>query len=475
MRTNPEILRYYWLDFSLHRTIMMPVILAIIFSISVLIETGYSTADVIPHKLQVTSYFLFGLIVFIWGSYRASGAILNDINERTWDYQRLSSLSAWSLSWGTVFGSTFFVWYGAAICLLVLVISASFTMPALSIVHLVTTMLASGIFCHCVITLLGMQALQTQHRNERRRTIGYRFVALVTGYIIWSIAQSITPLDSLLTGKFLNTNLSEQNVFFYGYMIQYKIFVLIALFIFTLWALFGVYRSMRNELKMRTTPWGWTVFLLFLILFWGGFTPPDANIRTMLLTGVFVGPVNIYQFFAIAFFISLASCYGMFFSDNLSLIRYRMLFHHAGSGNMGKAWQLVPRWSISFVFSVVTGIALAIVAFYNPGVGDKFTPALAVAAFILFLVRDLSILNLFSIAEDNRRALIATLFYLSILYGLLPLLSWSMGFRANSVFYPFGVTENWYELLPIIGQILIVVPLVVLRWAGVNTSIAKTA
>ncbi len=475
MRINPEILRHYWLDFSLHRTIMMPVILAIVFSIAVLIEAGSSSSDVIAQKLHVTAYLLFNVIVFLWGSYRASGTILTEINERTWDYQRLSSLSAWSLSWGTVFGSTLFIWYGAAICLAVLVISAAFIMPPLAIVYHVITLLVSGIFCHSVITLLGMQALQTSNRNKRHRTIGYRFLALVTGCIVWSIAQSITQLDGRITLPFMSIYLNEKDAYFYGLAIRYDVFVLLALFVFTFWALFGVYRCMRNELKMRTTPWGWTSFLLFLIFFWGGFTPPDINISTALLTGVFVGPVNIYLFFSIAFLISLVSCYAMFFSDNLSLIRYRMFFHHARSGNLGKAWQLVPRWSISFVFAIVTGLAVAIVALYNPGVGDKLTPALAVSALLLFLVRDLAILNLFSIASDNRRALIATLFYLSVLYGLLPMLTWSVGLNANVAFYALAVTNGWIELLPIIAQVIVVCLLVLLRWIGLNSTIVKTA
>ena len=63
------------------------------------------------------------LVVLFWGSRIAAAAMVREIVDKTWDQQRLSSMGAWGMTWGKLFGSTSYVWYGCGLLLAVALIS----------------------------------------------------------------------------------------------------------------------------------------------------------------------------------------------------------------------------------------------------------------------------------------------------------------------------------------------------------------
>ena len=468
MSINPEIRRYYWLDFSMHRLVLMPVVLGAIFLLYHLVGKTSTTVSG-----TITCYFV---LVFLWGSYRASGAVIEEINANTWDYQRLSSMSPWSLSWAKVFGSTLYIWYGALISLGVFVFTASGTLEFPVILQTVLTLLIAGAFCISFVLLVGMQALQTSDRSSKRRIMGYRLLGLLIGVFVINITNAILPIHRS-TYSWITGNLSLENkdiqtiIYFYGEGFRIDTFILMSLLVFFFWALFGVYRSMRTELQMQTTPLGWMCFLLFLFFYFGGISTqivPSWSGGKIEISSWMIGPINMHQLFASAFVISIFSCYLMFFSDHLSIIRYRMLHHHFSTGNMSKAGQLVPRWAISYIFAVISGIVLIntqpSIKFYN----EFVSAAIGLTSLLLFLLRDIGILHYFSLAPDNRRAFMATMFYLFILYILLPSLLAAMRLKTGGLFYPIiGITQ-WTHLIPILVQVIIVGYLVFRRWQSAD-------
>ncbi len=484
MQINPEILRNYWLKFSAHRMIIAPVvILAIIFlafkGAQVKGDFNWNKNDIAPYAAAMTtSITLYFFIIFIWGGYSAAGAVLGQINDKTWDYQRLSSISPWSLSWGTVFGSTLFVWYCACSCLAFAFFYASFFLPIDIILQGIFVLLASGIYAIMLVSLIGLQALQTSDRSGRRRSIGYRLLGVVIGICMLPFTISLLPIQDFVAFTQSSTQFTpEVNVKYYGYEIPIRSFFIVSMLVFSLWAFFGVYRTMRTELQMRSTPWGWTAFLLFLFFYFGNFSFQSGTIWQKetqiftLLNPVSIGPVNLDYFFSITFGISILSCYVMFFSDHLSITRYRMLQHRLVKGQFLRAAELIPRMSISFLFAVISGVILIII---NPSIGiikqvtivqSSFLSAfLTLAGILLFTLRDIAILHYFSLARDNRRALLATIFYLIILYYLLPVLFFNMGIRTSGVFYLPVLTTSWHDLIPITLQLAAVFILIYLRW-----------
>src|SRR6185312_4131289 len=47
----------------------------------------------------------------------ASDAVTEEVRARTWDWQRLSTLGPWQMTWGKLVGATALGWYGAAWCI----------------------------------------------------------------------------------------------------------------------------------------------------------------------------------------------------------------------------------------------------------------------------------------------------------------------------------------------------------------------
>ncbi|MGD8642238.1 MAG: hypothetical protein PVG89_16490, partial [Gammaproteobacteria bacterium] len=116
---NPEFQRNVWLELTPHRVVSMPAVLVAVFFLVYLIA-----GDRYPDPLRITAMTIFFLLTLLWGSRLAGEALVNEVQDRTWDQQRMSSISPWSMSWGKLFGSTVFTWYGAAICLLAYFIAA---------------------------------------------------------------------------------------------------------------------------------------------------------------------------------------------------------------------------------------------------------------------------------------------------------------------------------------------------------------
>ena len=118
MRINPEFLRNVWLEMSPVRLIVMPAMLAAVFLIVYLTQSDFFTG-----AMQATSMTIFVVLVFIWGIRLASDAVINEIRDGTWDSQRMSSIGAWSMSWGKLLGSTVYPWYGGLMCIVVYLVS----------------------------------------------------------------------------------------------------------------------------------------------------------------------------------------------------------------------------------------------------------------------------------------------------------------------------------------------------------------
>ena len=110
---NPEFQRNVWLELTPRRMILMVALLALAFLAAALSGgKDYGTGG--------TAEWIFYAIVVVWGTRNAATAVVGEIRDRTWDMQRLSSLSAATMTWGKLFGSTIYNWFGGAICLAVL-------------------------------------------------------------------------------------------------------------------------------------------------------------------------------------------------------------------------------------------------------------------------------------------------------------------------------------------------------------------
>src|ERR1041385_2378956 len=82
---NPEFQRNLWLELSPRRGLLMLVILGLVF-----FAAAVTGGDFAPASLAQILYYL---IVVVWGSRNAALSVVGEIRDRTWDAQRLSSLT----------------------------------------------------------------------------------------------------------------------------------------------------------------------------------------------------------------------------------------------------------------------------------------------------------------------------------------------------------------------------------------------
>lgn len=105
MNMNPEFLRNFWLEMTMHRRLMMPVVLLFIFFIT------HSIGEwALVHNVSLLIYVV---LTMLWGARLTGETLIDEIDNRTWDQQRMSAIMPWQMSWGKLFGSTVYVWYGA--------------------------------------------------------------------------------------------------------------------------------------------------------------------------------------------------------------------------------------------------------------------------------------------------------------------------------------------------------------------------
>jgi len=101
---NPEFERNLWLEAAPRRVLGAGVILALIYGAAALVA---KSGD--PHVL-IAACGIAGMVIFvasglIWAGWAAGASILDEIRGRTWEFQRLSALTPWAMTWGKLFGA----------------------------------------------------------------------------------------------------------------------------------------------------------------------------------------------------------------------------------------------------------------------------------------------------------------------------------------------------------------------------------
>jgi hypothetical protein len=101
---NPEFQRNLWLEASPRRVAWAAVTLILIYVAAGLMARG--SADGQLAALSGAGSVVFVVCGMIWGSRATGGSVLGEIADRTWDFQRLSALTPWSMTWGKLRTST---------------------------------------------------------------------------------------------------------------------------------------------------------------------------------------------------------------------------------------------------------------------------------------------------------------------------------------------------------------------------------
>ncbi len=468
MTLNPELRRYLWLELSPGRLVLMPVVLGLVLSLIAAWTFDDSRPGGGPDFLGTLAGSAsagYALLVLFLGARAAANAMIREVAERTWDQQRLSSIGAWSMTWGKLFGGTIFIWYGCLILLAVTLvflglwevhyraISDETGQPiAITLIQVAAGLIAFTVLVEAAVILIAMTAVS--RRNSARQ-------------LDVTIAQIIVLVASLMFAGFFSDLPSGQKIYWFAYACDVIWFAVISAVAFAAWAVIGLWRRMRVELQMKSLPVLWPAFVLFTGLW---------------LSGLVAGQITSYvaTFTILTMTVTaMVATYVPAVLERMDPVHLRRLIGTLREGRLGVALAQAPLWVVSHALALV-GVVVSVVLLLitNPGEAlDNAGALLAVdvpdlaadtlTAWYLFVTRDLMLLVFCWLGKNTRRAFTTWLVWMAVLYGLGPMIVAGVeAYALLPAFVPFwGVPFIDTDIPPLIWPALeVIVIAVLLRW-----------
>ena len=399
---NPELRRNLWIELTLHRLFALPLGLGLVFMLA------YSmNRDSPGEPLSIVAATLFAAFA-LWGAVHTGEAVMGEARARTWDGQRMSALEPWTMTWGKLIGTPAFAWLGGLACLSVYVVAS----PGPHALKSATFMIAGALLVHSV-TLIGS-------------IVAARKLVVRSSSSAWVVGIAFVIVGPWMAG----ISSGESEIAWWGEGRRRIDFMLVSTVLFAAWGVFGAHRLMCQELRVRTTPWAWCAFVLFVCAYLAGFgiRPHDTlsqQRNVVLIAGLIVG---------------LAATYPLLLSEASGAMVVRRLLLRAAARDWRRLLEESPLWPVTLAIALAFCV-LTVVLVGPRGAQDELFGAAVLAPMPLFLlvVRDAAIDMFFALARQPRRAEAATIFYLALLYGLLPALLRAAGAGgvADFVFPPF--------------------------------------
>lgn len=434
MIKNPELQRNIWLEFSAHRLIIVPAVVLLILLIPFLSEK-YNFHD----EVFFTALSIYFVLVSIWGGKLAGDAIMHEVDDQTWDNQRMSSLSPWTMTWGKYLGSTLIAWYGGFFCLAAMIYTyyAADFIKTPDILYLLPICILTGIFSQLLNFITNLASIRKRSSLSRSKSSAFVLLGIVASFYIMGFTF----------------NSHYGNIHWYGYSISTLPMILISLSCFVTWSGIAAYRLMRAELQVKNTPIVWAAFVLFFAIYIAGFI--DVY-----------GTSHHLQQFITMYTVMIILTYIIAFAETKDPMTLRRLFYLIKEKNWHKAFETVPAWFVSVALCFIMLFILIWqtndnIRFSNVNIDFRFY----ITSIFLFSIRDIGLILFFNISKKRSRADLTAFMYLVILYLLLPIL-FNIA-KANvvaSMFLPFADSHPYVTIISALSQAILILFLVRNRW-----------
>ncbi|KOR30404.1 hypothetical protein TI04_05975 [Achromatium sp. WMS2] len=440
LRINPELQRNMWLELSIHRLVAMPVTLGLMFFIVYLNGFNFS------HVGNVAAIAFF-LLCCTWGVNLASYSISSEIKEHTWDITRMSALSPWTVVWGKLFGATIFTWYGGLICLGVYLFAKGISVKNIEIVSI---FILVGILSQAAAMFMRLNLISSKSNNSETSSLGLTsLIVIISAYAT--------------AGAYAAFNNSDLTVNWFYTPYKLKIFLLINEIVWLFWILFGNYQLMRMELRMRNTPIAWILFCIFCAIYVTGY--PDVQERPEFTFKVLAHST-------IAYFTVIALNYVAVISGSHDPMTYHRALINFKRGNIWRALQDVPAWLGSLSLAIIICVWITGYSFLFLEVDQQINQLWnSVMLILVFLMRDTSIFIFFNMTAGNNRSTSTSLFYLFILYVVVPYFFVVLGLHhLAGLFFPVSASNSALSIFIVtMAEILVISYMIALRWNALFT------
>ncbi|MBI1208129.1 MAG: hypothetical protein GC191_12695 [Azospirillum sp.] len=431
---NPEFQRNLWLEIPAHRLIAMPAVLALVF-IATWLGGG---REAFPWVAELT----LGVLLIVWGSRLAADAVLGEVSARTWDGQRMSAISPWDMTWGKLYGSTIYVWYGAAWCAIAHLFGHG------TLVELIRLLL-SGLQAQALALLVSLLLMRRGVEGLRSQVALAQIVAMLV----------MIPL------QFLIPVVPSSHVSWFRLAVPQPAFVILSQLVFLGWTVMGVYRMIRAELQYRSDQSTWIGFVLFFVVYISGFdfillASAKANLPSAVMARLLV-----------AFCAAVGLTYIAAFLESKNLVRMRLWVGYAQIGRLSRMLEITPIWVFSLSVAVLLAAATVADLFMvaPPTATAPSSLAPFVFAVLLFCIRDLGMLYYLVLHDRPRRGHMTALIYLVVLYFVAPVaLSTAKLDVLVPVLVPSASGPAELVVLPVLIQAAVAIMLALQRWRAIR-------
>jgi hypothetical protein len=424
---NPELRRNFWLEITVHRLIAMPIVLGLAFITLAALDNDDGRHRMVSWMAMAG----FGVLTLLWGTRLATNSIFDEMTQKTWDWQRLSTLGPWTMTWGKLFGATAFAWYGGLMCLAVYVVTADPEFAGDSPLKLALTAILMAVLLHAGSMTI---ALHTSRRISAGSALNRRSVSILLVLVLINVVPFILARN-FQSGAVLR---------WFGRPFQAGDFLLASTAMFAAWAVVGAYRAMCQSLAVRTMPWVWVMFLLFLTIYCAGFI---ANVQRDWI------PPR-YAILISGFGWSLMLTYLMVFTEPTGPTVIRRVLQKIQSGQWRRALEELPCWPLTWAFAAFCAVGLATISLDIPvSLAWPRQMAMAPIPLVLLALRDAAILLFFFAASKPNRAVATTIVYLLVLSWILPWLLYAMNLNLLArIVLPLGRANSAEQIASAVVQ-----------------------
>lgn len=403
---NPEFQRNLWLEASPRRIAWAGVILALIYGATIALSRDNPYGPMAA--LGGVGTILFIACGMIWGARAAGGSVLAEIADRTWDFQRLSALDPWSMTWGKLFGGASLAWLCGLTGLAMMAI-AGLGRGEPAMWTTLGFMLALAVLLQGVSLSAALVGVRKARAEGRTARAGGVLGGLIVGAILLSWVAGSAGFQQGAGLEGLNALWSAQGFVEWGGGIwPADSFRLIVVTLFAAWAVVAAWRLMRLELQMENAPVYWPAYLAFLAILTGGFA-----FRSEGWSGAFT----------VASLAVSLTAYAAAFAEPADKVRMRQFAHHLGRGDLSRALPLLPTPVAPVIFAIV----LVAAAFAAGGGRATALDLGQAAALIAFLIRDLGVIAYCRMGARPQRGDFGAVVALGLLYIVGGALGFAMG------------------------------------------------
>ena len=383
---NPEFQRNLWQEWT------RPRLTSAFAALGAILVLAWLANGRLPGAITANAALgCIAIFTVAWGAHLCGRSLIDELRSRTWDQQRMSALSPWRMLWGKLLGAPAVAWACGGVAAGVYLLSVA---PGSEALWMLLALTAGAVACHAGALIGGLTL--AQRGQPAGMSVSLRLAATLGLYAVGSaLFKSVEGVQH-----------------WYGFDFPSLAFSACVLAALAGWLVFGSYRLMCDELKVRTRPWALGGFIGFVAVLYAGWlygpnTTPLAWV-TQICTLGFCGALLAAYVCAMAF--------------GTDPLMPRRLLGYAARGLWRRVAEEAPLWTVAAAYALPLAVLAGVLGGGQLAI-EKTVVHLTgggALALLLYATRDLAVLFGIACRAPLHGVETSQLIYLALAYWLLP-------------------------------------------------------